>query len=1487
MAGVDNRIVTMKFDNREFESNARTSMSTLQKLKESMNFGSIVSGTVKGLGTVDSALQKIGLRTPFTPFIKAANSGLSMVGGVLDKLGVKNPFATATTGAGELQRGAQGAAGGMGVLDGAVTGVSAKFVALSTIAITALSNITNKAISSGAAMAKSLTISPIMQGFNEYETNLNSIQTILANTGLEGQKGLNKVNQALGELNTYADKTIYNFSEMARNIGTFTAAGVDLKTATSSIKGIANLAAVSGSNAQQASTAMYQLSQAIASGKVGLMDWNSVVNAGMGGKVFQDALIKTAQHMGTIKDSAISIEGPMKKMKINGQSFRDSIMAKPGEQSWLTSDVLTTTLKQLSGDLSDADLAAQGYSKSQIAAIQKQAKMAVDAATKVKTVTQLMDTLKEAVGSGWTQTFQQLFGDFGQAKRLFTGLSNYFGGLIQASSNARNQMLKQWQKGGGRIALIDGIQNAWKAVLGILKPIGQAFRDIFPKKTADDLIKMSKTFQNFTKSLIPSKETMANIRDIAGGFFAVLDIGKTILLGVVDGLKALFSSVGAGQGGFLNFAAGIGRSVKSFDEFLKRTGIVSAFFKGLGGLLSVPLSILKGLGNVISAIFQGFKGSAAGAVSDKLGAITDKLHTLKGAASGIEGFFAGLSNIFKNLGERIGKALVGIGNVIASALTSKAFEPALKAINTGLLAAITTMLIHFFKGGNIDITGGLFKSMTGMLNQVTGTLSALQTKLKADALMKIGGAIAVLAGALLVLSLIDPGDMAKALTAMSTGMGVLIGSLTGLMKLLGPVGLAQIYIVTGALLKMSAAVLLMAFALRTLSGIDFGSMMRGLVTLGASLFIISKAMIAMAAGSKGMAKASTSLILMGVALNLLAVALKIMASLSWEEMARGLTTLLGTLVALAVGLRVMPPLNAQAISLLALAASMNVLAIALKIFASMSLAEMAKGMVGLAGSLVIIAGALRLMPKGMLLKAVAMNALAASMVVLSGALKIMGGMGWTSIAKGMIVLAGALTIFAIGLQAIGIMGTIGSVGLLAAAAALAVLVPVLVALGAMSWESILKGLIGLAGIFTVLGVAGAALAPLVPVIIGLSAAVLLLGAGMALMGVGLLGAATALGVVVAAGAAGVRLFAAALGTLIAGIPPALAAFGKGIVDMAVVIGQGAPKIATAFGRILGNMINQVINNTPRLGRMFMVMLNTALRVITSSVPAIARAGMTLIVGFLRAVSSRIGQIVTLATDIIVKFLETLGKNLPRIINAGVVLIIRFLNGVAKAIRDHSGEIGKAGANIAVAIIQGTVNGLVKGAGLIKDAALQAAKNAWQAVKDFFHIGSPSKLMRDTVGVRISEGLALGVKDGAPLVTDEMTAMGKGAMGKLSETLKDLDNAFSLDPNLTPTVTPVLDLTALTKEANKMTGILDVAPIMPTVSYATAADISAATRASAESSDGSTGTGGAPNGGDTYVTYEHHLHSPAPLDSVKIYRDGKSLIAMKKEELAKS
>ena len=410
---VDNRVVEMQFDNKHFENNVRTSISTLEKLKQSLN----LKGASRGLEEINNAA-------------------------------AKNNF---------------------GVLGSAVDTVSAKFSALQVMGVTALANITNSAVNTGKQMIKALTIDPITTGFSEYETQIGAVQTILANTESKGST-LTDVNRALDELNTYADKTIYNFTEMTKNIGTFTAAGVDLDKSVTSIKGIANLAAVSGSTSQQASTAMYQLSQALAAGRVSLMDWNSVVNAGMGGEVFQTALKRTAKQQGHDVDALIEKYG----------SFRESLT----QGEWLTAEVLTETLTQLSGAYTEADLIAQGYTEQQAKDIVKLAETAVGAATEVKTFTQLWDTLKESAQSGWTSTWEILIGDFEEAKELLTGVSNTVGGMLNSSAEARNKILSE------------GLSSGWKQLLDQGISDEEFFKDITTQVAKDHGVAIDEMIEN-------------------------------------------------------------------------------------------------------------------------------------------------------------------------------------------------------------------------------------------------------------------------------------------------------------------------------------------------------------------------------------------------------------------------------------------------------------------------------------------------------------------------------------------------------------------------------------------------------------------------------------------------------------------------------------------------------------------------------------------------------------------------------------------------------------------------------------------------------------------------------------------------------------------------------------------------------------------------------------------------------------------------------
>ena len=362
---VDERVVSMQFDNKQFEANVQTSMSTLDKLKQKLNF----EGASKGLENVNAAAKNVNM------------SGLSS----------------------------------------AVETVSMKFSALQVMAVTALANITNSAINAGKRIVHALTIAPITTGFQEYELKMNSVQTIMASTG----ESLETVNEYLEELNKYADKTIYSFSDMTSNIGKFTNAGVKLEDAVMAIKGISNEAAVSGANANEASHAMYNFAQALSAGYVKLIDWKSIETANMSTVEFKNQLIQTAVELGTLievdgkyKSTTTDLNGNVSKLFTSTSMFNESLSSQ-----WMTTEVLVETLKDYADETTDIG------------------KKAYAAAQDVKTFTQLFDTLKEAAQSGWAQTWELIIGDFDEAKEFLTGLSNTFGGIIDAMSEARNKLL--------------------------------------------------------------------------------------------------------------------------------------------------------------------------------------------------------------------------------------------------------------------------------------------------------------------------------------------------------------------------------------------------------------------------------------------------------------------------------------------------------------------------------------------------------------------------------------------------------------------------------------------------------------------------------------------------------------------------------------------------------------------------------------------------------------------------------------------------------------------------------------------------------------------------------------------------------------------------------------------------------------------------------------------------------------------------------------
>lgn len=503
---------------------------------------------------------------------------------------------------------------------------------------------------------KGFTLDPIMDGFREYESQLNSVQTILGNTASKGET-VKTVNAALDELNTYADKTIYNFGEMTANIGKFTAAGVGLKDSVAAIKGISNLAALSGSTSEQAASAMYQLSQALASGTVKLMDWNSVVNAGMGGEEFQKALKRTAMIHGTNVDEMIKTEG----------SFRDTL-----QKGWLTSEVMLQTLTAMTGDLSKEQLMAMGYTSEMADEMLVLATNSSDAATKVKTFTQMMGTLKESVGSGWAQTWRLLMGDFEYARTLWTSVTNTIGGLIEANAAARNAKFQEFADIGGATLVWDSFKNILYTVARVIQIVGDTWRKTHEEFSGvDKIATVVQMFKRMTDGMVAWIDNINNMEKLRN----ILEILITPLIWIQQAFLGLLRIVGAiGRalmptlkplvGVFYNLGATIGSIMwtlrKTGSEFDIFGAIAKGVYLAIRALLWPVQKLAEWLNKLTNALFF-YVNNNVDSIVAKFHRFADSVRQLKAQVSAkLVEYLQKLGEVLSVLGKyALGKTISG------------------------------------------------------------------------------------------------------------------------------------------------------------------------------------------------------------------------------------------------------------------------------------------------------------------------------------------------------------------------------------------------------------------------------------------------------------------------------------------------------------------------------------------------------------------------------------------------------------------------------------------------------------------------------------------------------------------------------------------------------------------------------------------------------------------------------------------------------------
>lgn len=1383
---IDQRVVEMQFDNKQFERNVSTTMSTLDSLKQSLN----MTGAAKGFEGIN-----------------AAAKGVSFAG-----------------------------------IGSGIEAIQAKFSALQVMGITALTRITNSAIDAGKRITSALTIDPIKTGFSEYETQINAVQTILANTQSKGTT-IGDVNKALDELNTYADKTIYNFTEMTRNIGTFTAAGVDLDKSVTSIKGIANLAAVSGSTSQQASTAMYQLSQALAAGKVSLMDWNSVVNAGMGGEVFQNALKRTAENMGTNVDAMIEKYG----------SFRESLT----QGEWLTADVLTETLTQLSGAYSKADLIAQGYSEKQAKEIMELAKTAESAATDVKTFTQLWDTLKESAQSGWTQTWELIVGDFEEAKALLSEISSVLNGIIGESAESRNKMVSTWKDLGGRTALIEGMRGAFEALTSVIKPIKEAFRSIFPddaEAKGKKLYNLTMDIAVFLKKLKLSDTASENLKKTFEGIFAVVDIGLEVFKALAKGVGSIFGIFDGLGGGILETTASIGEWLVTLRDSIKEGNTFGETVDKIANVIKNAIGSFKNFAKSVkdSLTLKDYEGFAS--ILEYIWDLIKKIGSIAG-------------NVFTAIGDSLGEAFGG--SDLGDAVSSAAFG----GILVGLYKLIQNLgnpleaLKEMFEG--LTGEGGVFENVKGILEDVRDTFKSYQDSLQAETLKKIAVAIGILAAAIFVISTIDAASLGNALGAITVLFTELLVGLSTFSKMTGS-GIGGAVKSMGLMTTMSVSILILAGALKILGSLNPQQIMQGLGAIGGLMFELSVFLEKAKFDGKIMGTAG-GIVLLSTAMLILAKAVEDFGSMNWGEIGKGLVSVgvllgeLGMFTKFASGSSNMISVG---VGMIALGAAMKIFASAVSDFATMNLGELGTGLLGMAGALGAVTLALNFMPKNMISTGVGLLAVAGAMTILAGVMQNLGTMSWGELGVALGGISGSLAILAIALTAMN--GTLaGSAALIVAAGALAILAPVLERLGQLTWSEIGMGLVAIAGAFAAVGLAGALLTPLVPTIVGLAGAfalfgvaILGIGAGITLIGVGLSALAAGITAVAVSGAANATAFVAALSIIITGvadlIPTVITKLGEGIVAFCKVIGDSAAAIGKAFAQVVTALVVDVLG------------------AIADNSPKIVESVIEIIMACLNGIADHISEFIQAGVDIVINLIDGITQKLPDIIQAGFDLVVSFINGVANALRDNTPVVMDAMSNLfsacieaavgiifggvgmfvdgGIALVKGIIDGVVSlyskikssftdlvnkgktaisnkvsefktiGKNLIQGlidgvknkasslvtAAKGVVNNAIDAAKKLLKINSPSKVFV-SFGESMDEGLIVGLNNWSSKVVSATKDVGNQAISGMRGIISTIGDALNSDIDVQPTIRPVLDLSEVTAGAKNINGMLDMAP----------------------------------------------------------------------------
>lgn len=862
---VDNRVVQMRFDNEEFEKKATKSLSTLDKLKNALKF----SGASKNLDEVDKSFKEIDAN----PLLKAIN-------------GINSGFTT--------------------------------MVAKATI----VNRATNALIDTTKKFVNSMTLDQVNAGWDKYAEKTSAVQTIMAATSKDFKDTsvqMGYVNKQLEKLNWFTDETSYNFIDMVGNIGKFTSNGIKLDKSVTAMQGIATWAARSGANANEASRAMYNLSQALSVGAVKLIDWKSIENANMATAEFKENALEAAAALGTLKKKGDGTYVTMKNNAVSVQNFNNAL-----SDAWFTSDVLLNVLDRYGGftnklyEVSEAtDLTAtqlltaidkyadgtldlqayanatgndvetlRGYLDELSSSTYELGRKSFKSAQEAKTFAEAISATTDAISTGWMKTFEIIFGDYEEAKKLWTNLSNILYDIFATSGDIRNEMFGDWRAAGGRKLLLEGVNEAMEAILRLVTPFKDAFRDIFPAKTGEDLVKLTSGFKSLMQSLQLNSKQMTNIRRAMRGLFSVVDLGITAFKSLASTIRgALTPILGTANNGLLDMAGFLGDLLYATTRAIKENVKLSDSFSKVGDFANKLITIIKNLLTQIknsSVASVGFKliqnvfsaaaesaGKLLNYVSDVVSRIAslDKI-TLSGIADAFSGVGTDAAGYFKNLKldikdsdgvlksfqtaiseactnvglsfDRLGNRATATFSIIRDWLDKVPWGALVSiAFGVALIRSLNNFILAISKIGTP--IGNLTKSLNNLIGSITGMFDAITSSIKAPTYMKVAKAIALLAASVAVLAMLPADQLVTAgivLAGVIGTFGILMSLLSALPKL-SETAMVSVAAISKTVIALAAALWILAKAFETMEAVDPNSLMDTIIAISAFITVLT------------------------------------------------------------------------------------------------------------------------------------------------------------------------------------------------------------------------------------------------------------------------------------------------------------------------------------------------------------------------------------------------------------------------------------------------------------------------------------------------------------------------------------------------------------------------------------------------------------------------------------------------------------------------